>query len=160
MKLLKETVCNGKDLWNVWMIIKASLKISGYKHLLEDPDRLIYSIICDINGFKVGVAGLNSAWSSYGGDEDKANLWLGTCQIKKLHIRLKDAMLSIAISHHPPNWFTEAEDVLINRQLEQKFDFYLHGHEHQDWVKKVNNHVIIPAGALYGGLKEKINIIL
>lgn len=139
---------------------KQFLEEIGYTHLLEDSDRLTYSTTRDINGFKVGITGLNSAWSCCGSD-DKGSLWLGTCQISKSYSKLKDTMLSIVISHHPPNWFTEFEDLSLDRELEQKFDFYLHGHEHQDWVKNINKHVRIPAGALYSGLdnNHKYNFV-
>ncbi|MDD4249693.1 MAG: metallophosphoesterase, partial [Methanosarcina sp.] len=131
------------------------LKNSGYQHLLQDPDRLTYSIICDINGFNVGIAGLNSAWSSYGGDEDKANLLLGTYQISEARNKLKETMLSIAIVHHPPNWFTNFEDPKINREIERNFNFHLHGHEHQDWVMPIEKHIRIAAGALYNSSEQK-----
>ena len=135
---------------------KGFLENNGYKHLLEeDPDRLIYSTIRDINGFKVGIAGLNSAWSSYGGDEDKAKLWLGTYQISEARNKLKDTMLSIAIIHHPSNWFTDFEDLRINRKIERNFNFHLHGHEHQEWVTPIDKHIRIASGALYNGSEQK-----
>lgn len=128
---------------------------SGYKHLLEDPDRLIYSIKLPVNGFEVGVAGLNSAWSSYGGDGDKAKLWLGAYQLSEARKKIKDAMFSIVISHHPPNWFTELEDPSIGRKIESNFNFYLHGHEHQEWVTVINKQIRIAAGALYNGSERE-----
>ena len=36
------------------------LEEHGYTHLLQDPDRLIYGHIREIEGVKVGIAGLNS----------------------------------------------------------------------------------------------------
>lgn len=170
-KLRKDKPENGRSRINKLMIengvqwkrymerlndYKGFLENNGYKHLLEeDPDRLMYSIIRDINGFKVGIAGLNSAWSSYGGDEDKAKLWLGTYQISQARNRLKDTMLSIAIIHHPSNWFTDSEDLPINRKIENNFSFYLHGHEHQEWVTPIDKHVRIASGALYNGSEQK-----
>mgnify|MGYP000867896906 CR=1 FL=1 len=127
---------------------KHFLNSSSYQHLLQDPDRLIYSKTCDINGFKVGIAGLNSAWSSHG-ENEKGKLLFGISQIFEAHNKLKDSMLSIAISHHPPNWFTEFEDTSMGREIENKFNFYLHGHEHQEWVSVINEHIRIASGALY-----------
>jgi len=130
------------------------LKERGYNHLLDDPELLTYSKICEINGFKVGITGLNSAWSS-SGDGDKGNLWLGTYQILNSYNSIKDAMFSISLIHHPPNWFTEFEDVEIKKHLERMFTFCLHGHEHQDWVTVIDQHVKISSGALYNGHRNE-----
>lgn len=51
------------------------LEDNGYSHLLQDRDRLTYGHIREINGSKIGIAGLNSAWSCYK-DSQKAKLWL------------------------------------------------------------------------------------
>ena len=169
-KLRKDKLGNGQNLINKLIIengvqwkrcmerlndYRDFLKNSGYQHLLQDPDRLTYSTIRDINGFKVGIAGLNSAWSSYGGDEDKAKLWLGTYQISEARNKLKDTMLSIAVIHHPSNWFTDFEDLPINRKIERNFNFHLHGHEHQEWVTPIDKHIRIASGALYNGSEQK-----
>ena len=82
---------------------------SGSDHLLRDPDRLIYAETREINGVNIGLAGLNSAWSS-GRDNEKSKLWLAVdWQIKQLKRRLKAADITIALMHHPPSWLTEAE---------------------------------------------------
>ena len=39
------------------------LEDAGYNHLLQDAERLVYAVVCDVLGTKVGIAGLNSAWS-------------------------------------------------------------------------------------------------
>ena len=36
------------------------LKSSGYEHLLQDPERLLFGIRTEINGVAIGVGGLNS----------------------------------------------------------------------------------------------------
>ncbi|MDR7666834.1 metallophosphoesterase, partial [Methanosarcina sp. Z-7115] len=122
----------------------------GYNHLLCDPERLIYSKVCRINGYKVGISGLNSVWSS-SGDGEKANLWLGTYQILESRNFLKDSTFSISLIHHPPNWFTEFEELDITKNMERIFKFCLHGHEHQEWVTLKDQHIRIASGALYNG---------
>jgi len=126
---------------------------SDYKYLLEDPDRMMYSLIRDINGFKVGIAGLNSVWSSCGKD-DRGRLWLGTYQILEAYNQLKGVNLSIALVHHPPSWFTEFEDFSITQIIERNFDFYLHGHDHQEWITPIDKHIRIASGALYNESKQ------
>ena len=142
--------------WRLFMdrltAYRTFLEQNAYTHLLEDPDRLIYSQIRDINGIKLGIGGFNSAWNC-SRDKEKAKLWLaadwqdGTI-VRGLNKQTPD--LKVALIHHPPGWFVEQEDALLARNMENHFDFFLHGHEHQDWVSYVNNrHVRIAAAACY-----------
>lgn len=135
------------------------LEGGGYNHLLGDPERLIYSNICQINGYNIGISGLNSAWSS-SSDGEKANLWLGTYQILGSYNSIKDSMFSISLIHHPPNWFTEFEELDIKRNMERMYKFSLHGHEHLEWVTPIDGHIRIASGALYGGFGKKMDITL
>lgn len=130
------------------------LKEGGYDHLLDDPERLIYSKISEINGFKVGIIGLNSSWSS-SSDGEKGNLWLGTYQILSSYDSIKDAIFSISLIHHPPNWFTEFEELDITRHIERMSNFCLHGHEHKEWITRIDNHIRISSGALYNGHRNE-----
>ena len=146
--------------WNRYMERLADyrhfLEKGGYDHLLGEPERLLYSTIREINGFKVGITGLNSSWSS-SGDGEKGNLWLGIYQILSSYRSRKDAMFSISLIHHPPNWFTEFEELNIRKNMERMFNFCLHGHEHQEWISRINQHIRIASGALYNGYgKENV----
>lgn len=135
---------------------KKFLEVNDYKHLLEDPDRLTYSTVRDINGFNVGIVGLNSVWSSRGGsDEDRGRLWLGTYQISKACNKIKNTTFSIVISHHPPDWFTFMEEKLMCKYIRNEFQFYLFGHEHEEWVTPIENYIRITSGALYNGFEQK-----
>ncbi len=122
----------------------------NYPHLLQDPKRLTYAIEKNINGVDVGIAGFNSAWSC-ATDKEKGKLWLGgKWQIETLSSQLKQSHLKIALSHHPLNWLVEQENPAIDPLLEQQFDFFLHGHEHQSWVDINPEHIRLAAGACYG----------
>lgn len=127
------------------------LKSSGYSHLLQDEKRLIYAVEREISGIRIGIAGLNSAWS-YDKDRKKSELWLaGHWQIQTLNNALKSSDIKIALIHHPINWFNEAEDPQIQKEMENHFHFLLHGHEHQEWVtEKGNGFTCISSGAGYG----------
>lgn len=129
---------------------------SGFDHLLDDEPRLIYGIIRQIRDIKVGVAGINSAWSCARNGE-KGKLWLGGhWQIQTLHNKIVDADIKIALIHHPLNWFVEMEDPSINPEIERSFHFLLHGHEHQNWVSSSgSHHVRIAAGACYGSSEKE-----
>jgi tetratricopeptide (TPR) repeat protein len=129
----------------------------GCTHLLQDPDRLIYGHIRDIEGVKVGIAGLNTAWSC-GKDGQKGKLWLaGQWQIRTLSQKITDAKVKIALMHHPFNWFNPVEDPQLDRSMRKYFDFLLHGHEHDDWVKELKRGFItISAGACYAGSSKEL----
>jgi len=127
------------------------LEICGFDHLLQDKEHLIYHAVREINGVQVGVAGLNSAWSC-SGEREKGKLWLGGhWQIQNLRPHIKNATVKIALMHHPLNWFSPAEDPILIPEIERTFDFFLHGHEHQNWVNpNIDGHTKIAAGACYG----------
>ena len=94
----------------------------------------------------IGIGGLNSVWSS-SRDKEKGKLWLGHYQIAQSLKNIKKAMFSIALIHHPTNWFNDYDDPKLGRDIEQSFRFCLHGHEHQGWVTKTDDHVRVSASA-------------
>ena len=126
------------------------LQAIGCDHLLSDQKRLIYSVERQVNGVLLGIVGLNSAWAS-GGHQKKGELWVaGRWQIENFIAPIESTHLKIALVHHPVNWLREEEDPRLLQQIEQQFDFLLHGHEHQDWINEtVHGHVRIAAGACY-----------
>jgi predicted MPP superfamily phosphohydrolase len=121
-----------------------------YVHLMQDPERLIFARLLEINDVKIGIAGLNSAWST-GRDNEKSKLWLaGDWQIKQLKKQLKGADKTVVLMHHPPSWFNEAESAKVNTQIQATFDFFLHGHEHFEWVTPLaTGHTRVAGGACY-----------
>ena len=128
------------------------LQDHDYTHLLNDPERLIYAEIREINGVKVGIGGFNSAWNCCR-DNEKGKLWLGGnwqngTIVNSLNKQKAD--LKLALIHHPPGWFVEQEDSKMRNQMERDFDFFLHGHEHQGWVNAgIDGHVRIASAACY-----------
>lgn len=117
-----------------------------FHHLLQDEGRLSYVAHRQIDGIDVGIAGLNTAWSCHR-DGEKGKLWLGSWQIWNAAERLRDVHIAIALSHHPFNWLNEFEETVVAREVAQRFDFHLHGHEHDDWVVAGESHVSVAAGA-------------
>nr|VFK57180.1 MAG: Calcineurin-like phosphoesterase [Candidatus Kentron sp. TUN] len=123
-----------------------------YPHLLrdeEDEKRLCYAHILDIDGHRMGIAGLNSAWSCRR-KEEKGDLWLGRWQLNQLGTQLKGAEIKLALAHHPLTWLVPQENPALNPMLERNFDFFLHGHEHQAWIDEKSRHIRLAAGACYG----------
>ena len=159
----------GKAQWRRFMErledYKAFLKSNGYEHLLtDDKNRLIYADAREVAGLRVGIAGLNSAWSCFGGVEEKGHLWCGgKYQVEELQALLSKADFSIALIHHPGNWFVAREDPNVQRLLEASFQFVLHGHEHQGWVttNAKTGHTTVWAGPCYdrSDRKNGFNIV-
>ncbi len=131
---------------------RAFLHDRGYHHLLRDPEgRLIFADSREIGGLRVGIAGFNSAWSC-GQDREKGRLWAGgRYQLEELRSELGTVDFAVSLIHHPGNWFVEQEDPGVQRLLERDFQFVLHGHEHQDWVRceATTGHTTVSAGACY-----------
>jgi len=128
------------------------LEIHDYNHLLTDSERLVYAIQQEINGITVGIGGLNSAWScSRPSNEEKGKLWMGArWQAKIIHDALKGSDLTLALAHHPPGWMARSEEVFLKTGALEKFHFFFHGHEHNDWPLTIDGrHVTLSAGACY-----------
>ena len=79
----------------------AFLERHGYAHLTTDPNRLIYAQIRDVKGLRLGIAGLNSAWTC-GRDGEKGKLWLGgDWQVGELMLQLTTAHDARLQTLHP-----------------------------------------------------------
>lgn len=132
------------------------LEKNNYDHLLQDRGRLTYTAIREINNIKVGIAGFNSVWSCCQ-DGEKGRLWLaGEWMYNNLWQKIQDVDLSIMLIHHPLDWFREEENyILLKNKVAQKFNFLLHGHEHQGWVDNNNEHVRIAAYASYENSRKE-----
>jgi len=144
-----------RDNQRVWRFIaerlndyRQCLERHGYRHLLADPARLVYAVRRNISGFQVGIAGFNTAWSCCR-EKEKGSLWLGRWQLETLRSALEECAFRIALTHHPCNWLRPEEDTVLRREVEQSFEFHLHGHEHLGWADRADRHVRIAAGACY-----------
>lgn len=158
-KDVAEMVRDGDQRWKEFAArlsaYKQFLKRSGYTHLLSDPKRLIYANEVNIRDVRIGIAGLNTAWSCSRRCEG-GQIWLGRWQVDKLATRIEDAHLKIALMHHPSRVMHEYEQLKVERDLERNFDFCLHGHEHKQYLDVIdrsterdNGHHRVAAGATY-----------
>lgn len=150
---ITEMIRTGNVQWQRYMdrltAYVGFLRDNGYNHLLDDPQRLIYAVVREVSGLRVGIGGLNSAWSCCR-DKEKGKLWFGGAwQLGHLRSQLEEKDFSIALIHHPINWFVEYEDPHLWREIERDFEFCLHGHEHDRWVTTVDTHTRIAADACY-----------
>lgn len=153
---------NGLD-WKTFMErlsdYRHFLQEQGYNHLLDDigkdPDRLIYTEQLDIGGIKVGIAGFNTAWSCYKEEEHGKLRMAGHWQLEQAYAQLKSADLKIALTHHPTDWLHQSETRQVKKRLETDFNFFLHGHDHDNWVTTqisgTNVFHTIASGATHSG---------
>jgi predicted MPP superfamily phosphohydrolase len=118
-----------------------------------------YTRTITVQGCKLGILGLNSAWMSacvkddQGKALDQGNLLVGECQLKEALERIQQADLRIALLHHPVDWLHDNDRFDIQNRLNAECDLVLHGHWHIPQVNVLDSiagqAVYIPAGAIY-----------
>jgi hypothetical protein len=121
--------------------------------LYFDSERYFYVQQIKINGYRIGVLGLNSAWLC-ASDQDRADgLLLGEHQARTALERAKDVDILVAILHHPFGWLRDFDQRDSVKLLSDKCDFILHGHLHQteaqQFVTPDGGAIIIASGASY-----------
>ncbi len=135
----------------------------NYKHIpLDENATFCFSL--EINGLKVSIAGLNSAWTCF--ENDKQQIWLaGRTQLNASADKdvrqlpgVFNGSVRIGLIHHPITWLQPQEASNLRDALENDFDFLLHGHEHDQWVKEIPKppHVVIAAGASTAGANQEL----
>jgi Leucine-rich repeat (LRR) protein len=139
--------------WRTWMErlenYRNFLTSYGLLHLTPTDPHLIWADAHELAGVRIGVVGLNSAWSC-ADDQDKAKLWCGIdWQVSQVKERMGPVSFSFALIHHPGNWFS-GEDPAVMRRLRREFPIVLHGHEHQEWVDvDAEGRLVLSGGACY-----------
>ena len=100
--------------------------------ICETDDGLARVRHFDLDGFRVCVLELNSAWLSGSGDLS-GNLLLGERQvINALHLAEGHRpQLTIALTHHPTDWLAEFDRVPCTNRLVPKLDIFHSGHLHR-----------------------------
>lgn len=129
-------------------------------HQHVEHRRCHYAQKIKVNGIQVGIAGINSAWSC-AGDEDDRNLWIGSeWQLNQAETVLQDADMRIGLMHHPLDWLCEAEREYLEDRILAEFDFWLGGHVHRRWVTPIDTHIVVAAGAVGAAQAEEFGINL
>ncbi|MEM9453676.1 MAG: NACHT domain-containing protein [Myxococcota bacterium] len=121
-------------------------------------DRPWRSDVIELDGVRVGVASMCSAWMCGPDDDSKhRRIVLGEVQVRDLAQELDAAapQLRIALLHHPLSWLHEAEEERIDGLLRRSFDLVLHGHRHRSEASQMfapgTGLVTVEAGAAYAG---------
>jgi len=85
--------------------------------------------ILEVDGVKVGINALNTAWRCYD-DDDYNYIILGERQISSFE-KLKECNLRIALMHHSPDFLPDFERESIVDELQGDYDILLCGHIHK-----------------------------
>jgi hypothetical protein len=108
---------------------------------------------------EVALLGLNSAWmcgrhkNDSGEVDDARYLVIGEPQIHDALNQIANAVIRIAVIHHPFDWLADFDREYIEDRLARECHFVLRGHQHRANVRLIKGTggdcVIIPAGASY-----------
>jgi Calcineurin-like phosphoesterase len=129
-------------------------------HQFEDDGRQYYCRKVTVEGVVCGIAGLNSAWSCAGPEDDR-NIWLAAqWQFNMARDLLNDSAIKIGLIHHPVDWFNVSDRDHATRAIASDFDFWLHGHSHNTWVSPTQSHVQIGAGAVGASHTDEFGVNL
>lgn len=116
----------------------------------------LYSTYCvNFGEKKIGIACLNTAWSSFGGEEDYGKILLGERQVDNVIIDLENCDLKILMFHHPLEWLKEFDRESVFDRIITNFDIVLTGHLHSQNFKQIvfNNFkaTFIKSASLFQG---------
>lgn len=137
--------------------------LEGFNDILEklDASDLVLgnthyrAYLIDVDGLKVGVGAMNSAWHATGApsDGDYGKLLVSRMQMDEVVEALNGADLKLALLHHPLSWLSPKDAQNTHRQILIHFDGFFHGHNHEsDAVVSVgtsSTYFISNAGCLY-----------
>lgn len=134
--------------------------VRDFRPELHKKDYHLYAHKLDVEGWQVGVAGFNSAWSCAGPEDDR-HIWLaGKWQFNHMADGLRGADLKIGLIHHPFDWLNEAERHEAEERASTDLHFLLHGHTHTAWVRPSENCVQLAAGATGADTPDEFGINL
>lgn len=133
-------------LMNRFRTFRDHLSSRASLELLTGPDKFMSSHVHSHRGFKIGIGGLNTAWSARRFGEKKGRAWFAARhQISSLADELNQCDFRIALHHHPLSWGNQFE-AEWEPELRARFHLSLHGHESAP-SHRMENHVALSAGA-------------
>jgi len=97
------------------------------------PERLARTDVVDVDGTQVGVLSLNSAWTATGTSADKGRLLVGAETVQTALAETEDALLRVALMHHPTADLRDFDQASIDELLASPKGaaFVLRGHRHK-----------------------------
>ena len=136
---------------------------AAYRKFADQPEIVSFPDWARLDSFdfadrKIGVLGINSAVMcarNYTDTkvDDYGKLAVGEYQFEPLLSQFEACDLSITLMHHPFDWLTPVDRVLVETRLKRASHVILRGHEHLPNVRIESDTdsqvVVIPAGSLY-----------
>lgn len=137
--------------------LQESVRLANFYTLADEvapavsPIGLGRAYVFDVQGIKVGVAALNSAWASCR-DNERSKILVGKCQVESLLEHLTDCDVKIAMMHHPLDWLLESEQQFLEHRF-RDVDMVLTGHRHESedhlLVRRDEQTIYNTAGAIF-----------
>ena len=109
---------------------------SIYTPILKDNYKfghLASAFKLQINGYKIGIHGLNTVWRC--GDADADKIVLGLTQITQNAPFIEDCDVKIAMSHHRYDYLKKFEFEPVRTSLSENCIMYFSGHAHTNHVE-------------------------
>lgn len=105
-------------------------------------DGLAYVSTIEIDGIKLAIIGLNSAWLAEGGDADHGRLLLGEHQVVKAIELAQNTCphVVIGMAHHPFGVISEFDRQATQHRVENACHFFHCGHLHVPNASKAGVH--------------------
>ena len=88
------------------------------------------NIILEVDGKKIGITLLNSAWRCYDSKKDKGTIIIGEAQIIDSLEYIKNCDVKIAVSHHDYNWVKDFERPNLPKLITKNYNMFFCGHTH------------------------------
>lgn len=128
------------DAFSNYLEFVENLKQSRIPVLMDEVGALPgdCSGVMEVNGVRVGLVGLNTAWSQLEQAKEEGHLEFSADQIHKVVAKeitkwTADNNLNLLVTHHPISWLTpEAKNEFLNEVNPLgRFDAHLFGHMHE-----------------------------
>lgn len=111
--------------------------------------------IIDVDGKKVGLVGLNSAWRSIDSQKDRGNLLLPKNAVYNAMDRVKGCQLVICSMHHDIHDFKDYVMLELEDIIYERCHLLLTGHYHKS---RTSLHVATEVGLLHTAAAATVNI--
>jgi len=125
-------------------IMHSNPRMSNYNKMFykqtNEFNNIFSNSILEINGLKLGMSCLNSAWRC-SGKGDRAKLFLTEWQVNEAAKHLNGCSLKICLLHHTLDCFHPSEKETTLNDLRRNYDLILTGHLHEPVsVKEITPH--------------------
>lgn len=128
-----------------------SLYTCGQKKWL-DTEEGAYFFKKEINGRKIGILCINTAWLSEN-DTDEQRLTPGVPLIKNGIENISDCEYKFVIGHHPIDWFKKEDREVLEVLFAKNNVIYLNGHKHEGnygiQEKAGSYYLVLQSGATF-----------